>query len=49
MNTEKIVLINEFKSLGFTWINKLSLKPTLDRCIGNIQESLGKLGWLRTR
>ncbi len=49
MNEKKIELVNECKYLGFTWTNKLSLKSTIDRCIGNIQRSLGELRWLRTR
>ncbi len=43
MNNEKIELAKEFKYLGFTWTDKLSLKPTVEKCIGNIQRSLGKL------
>ena len=49
MNGQKIELVNQFRYLGFTWTSKLSLKPTVDRCIGNIQKSLGKLRWLRTK
>jgi hypothetical protein len=49
MNGQRIELVNEFKYLGFTWTSKLSLKPTTNRCIGNIQKSLAKLKWLRTR
>jgi hypothetical protein len=49
MNGQRIVLVNEFKYLGFTWTSKLSLKPTVDRCIGNIQKSLGKLRWLKAK
>ena len=29
-------------------MDKLSLKPTVDKCIGNIQRSLGKLKWLKS-
>jgi len=47
MNEEKIEVVKEFKYLGFTWTDKLSLKPTLEKCIGNIQRSLGKLRWLK--
>ena len=49
MKGEKIIVVNEFKYLGFTWTNKLSLKPTADRCISNIQKSFGKLKWLRSK
>ena len=28
--------------------DRLSLKPTVEKCIGNIQRSLGKLRWLKT-
>jgi len=48
MNKEKIELVKEFKYLGFTWTDKLSLKPTVYKCIGNIQRSLGKLKWLKS-
>ena len=34
--------------LGFTWTDKLSLRPTIERCIGNIQRSLVKLKWLKS-
>ena len=47
-NGEKIKLVKEFKYLGFTWTDRLSLKPTVEKCIGNIQRSLGKLRWLKT-
>ena len=48
MNGEKIELVKEFKYLRFTWTDRLSLKPTVEKCIGNIQRSLGKLRWLKT-
>ena len=48
INGEKIELVKEFKYLGFTWTDRLSLKPTVEKCIGNIQRSLGKLRWLKT-
>ena len=47
MNGEKIELVKEFKYLGFTWTDRLSLKPTVEKCIGNIQRSLGKQRWLK--
>ena len=43
MNGEKIELVKEFKYLGFTWTDRLSLKPTVEKCIENIQRFLGKL------
>ena len=36
MNGEKIELVKKFKYLGFTWTDRLSLKPTVEKCIGNI-------------
>ena len=48
MTGEKIELVKEFKYLGFTWTDKLSLKPTVDKCVGNIQRALGKLKWLKS-
>lgn len=47
MNGERIEFVQEFKYLGFTWTDKLSLKPTVDKCIGNIQKALAKLKWLK--
>jgi hypothetical protein len=49
MDEQRTELVNEFKYLGFTWTSKLSLEPTINRCIGNIQRSLAKLRWLRAR
>ncbi len=43
MNGGKIELVTEFKYLGFTWMDRLSLKPTVAKSIGNIQRSLEKL------
>ena len=36
MNGEKIELIKEFKYVGFTSTDRLSLKPTVEKCIGNV-------------
>jgi hypothetical protein len=44
---QKIATVNSFKYLGFTWTSKLSLKPTVNRCLENVQSSLRKLRWLR--
>jgi hypothetical protein len=43
MNKRKMGLVKELKYPGLIWTNKLSLKSTVDRCIENIQKSLGKL------
>lgn len=48
MNGEKIEIVKEFKYLGFKGTDKLSLRPPVERCIGNIQRSLGKLKWLKS-
>ena len=48
MNKDKIELVKEFKYLGFTWTDRLSLKSTVEKCIENIQRFLGKLRWLKT-
>jgi hypothetical protein len=45
---ENIKVVDTFKYLGFTWSSKLSLKPTIDICLQNIQSSLCKLKWLRS-
>ena len=44
---KKLKQVSSFKYLGFTWTSKLSLKPTVDKCLENIQKSLNKLKWLR--
>lgn len=36
MNGEKVQVIKEFKYLSFTWTDRLSLKPTIEKCVGNI-------------
>jgi len=41
-------IVNFFKYLGFSWTSKLSLKPTVNRCLENIQRSLCKLKWLQS-
>ena len=48
MNGKKIKLVKEFKYLEFTWTDRLSLKPTVEKYIGNIQRSLSKLRRLKT-
>lgn len=49
MNNKQIEVVDEFKYLGFTWTEKLSLRPTIEKCIGNIHRSLVKLKWLKSR
>ena len=43
MDGQKIKVVKSFKYLGFTWTSKLSLKPTIDKCVENIQKSFIKL------
>ncbi len=45
---QRIAIVDTFKYLGFTWTSKLSLKPTVDKSLENIQRSLAKLKWLRS-
>jgi hypothetical protein len=45
---QQITIVDSFKYLGFTWTSKLSLRPTVDKSIENIQKSLSKLKWLRS-
>jgi hypothetical protein len=47
MNSQKLQRVEEFKYLGFTWTNKMSLKPTMDRTIENIQKTYCKLRWMK--
>ena len=47
MDEHTIEVVKSFKYLGFTWTSKLSLKPTIDKCVENIQKSFIKLNWLR--
>ena len=48
MAGQKLVNVKLFKYLGFTWSDKLSLKPTVNLCVDKIQSSLSKLKWLRS-
>jgi hypothetical protein len=41
-NSEKIELVTQFKYLGFTWTDRLSLKSTVEKCIKDI-EIIGKI------
>ena len=45
---QKLAIVDTFKYLGFTWTSKLSLRPTVNKSLENIQRSLGKLKWLRS-
>jgi hypothetical protein len=47
MNNIKLETVRIFKYLGFTWSDKMSLKPTVDKCLDNIQRSYSKLKWLQ--
>ena len=47
MQGQRLELVKEFKYLGFTWINKMSLKPTVDRILENIQKTFTKLRWMK--
>jgi hypothetical protein len=47
MQGQRLETVSSFKYLGFTWTSKLSLKPTVNRCLDNIHKSLSKLKWLR--
>jgi len=47
MNNCVLDTVRSFKYVGFTWTDKMSLKPTVDKCLENIQKSYGKLKWLQ--
>ena len=47
MQGQRLELVKEFKYLGFTWTNKMSLKPTIDRILENIQKTFTKLRWMK--
>jgi hypothetical protein len=47
MEGRRLELVKEFKYLDFTWTNKMSLKPTIDKTIENIQRAFCKLKWLK--
>ena len=47
MDGQKIKIVKSFKYLPFIWTSKLSLKPTIDKCVENIQKSFIKLKWLK--
>lgn len=39
--------VKKFKYLGWTWTDKLSLKPTVDLCLNQIEKSYVKIKWLK--
>ncbi|CAM4803758.1 unnamed protein product [Rotaria magnacalcarata] len=43
----KMLVVKEFKYLGFTWTNKMSLKPTIDSTLEKIQNTYSKLRWMK--
>ena len=47
MDNERLEKVKIFKYLGFTWSDRLSLKPTVDHCIQQIQKSYSKLKYLK--
>ena len=47
MNKNVLENVRVFKYLGFTWTDKISLKPTVDKCLEKIQKSYNKLKWLQ--
>jgi hypothetical protein len=47
MESKRLKLVQEFKYLGFTWTSKMSLKPTIDKTLENIQRTFCKLRWMK--
>ena len=47
MNDSLLEPVRSFKYLGFTWTDKLSLNPTVEKCLENIEKSYSKLKWLK--
>ena len=47
MEGVRLDIVNSFKYLGFTWTNKMSLKPTVDQCLGKVESALAKLKWMK--
>lgn len=46
MNNCPLDSVQMFKYLGFTWSDKMSLRPTVDKCLLSIQNSYSKLKWI---
>ena len=47
MDGQKLEVVNKFKYLGFTWTDKMSLKPTIDEAVEKIQRTYVKLRWMK--
>ena len=47
MNKQKLEVVKKFKYLGFTWTDKMSLKPTVNDAIEKIQRTFAELKWMR--
>ena len=47
MDGKRLEVVKEFKYLGFTRTNKISLKPTIDKTLENIQRTYSKLRWMK--
>ena len=47
MENHKVELVKGFKYLGFLWTSKMSLKPTIDKALENIQRTYIKLKWMK--
>ena len=48
MQGQQLEIVKEFRYLGFTWTNKMSMKPTVDRALENIQRTFSKLRWMKS-
>ncbi len=44
---QRLEVVKEFKYLGFTWTNKMSLKPTIDKTLENIHRTFSKFRWMK--
>ena len=47
MEGQRLEVVKEFKYLGFTWTDKMSLKPTIEKTLENIQRTFCKLKWMK--
>ena len=47
MEGQRLDLVKEFKYPGFTWTNRMSLKPTVHKTLENIQRTFIKLIWMK--
>ena len=48
MEDQRLEIVKEFKYLGFIWTSKMSLKPTIDKILENIQKTFFKLKWMKS-